>query len=73
MLPAGGAEGFRLAQHDEHARELNELERTVLHERAAHHGNPELLVGVHILDRKMNVPHPDADLVGFDELGHARA
>src|SRR5262249_55943416 len=71
---AASRRGRRLAlsEHDEHAWELDQLERAVLHERAAHDPNPELLLRLNVLDEKVDVSHPDADLVRLDELSEGR-
>src|SRR5262245_31748371 len=71
---SGWSRRFPLAQHDEYAWELNELQRPTLHKSSTHHRNPELFLGIHVLDDKMNVPHRHADLVRFGELrcgGHS--
>ena len=60
--------GFGLPQHHEDAGELDQLERAVLHDRAAQHRREELLVGVDVAHRQVDVPHTDADLVRFDQL-----
>ena len=56
-----------LSQHDEHARELNQLQRPVLHECAAQR-DPETLLRIDVAHVQMDVSHADAELVRFDEL-----
>ena len=43
--------------------------QSVLHQRAAHHIDPEVLLRVYILHDQVHVSHRDAELIPLSELG----
>ena len=57
-----------MREHDVDARKLDELERAILHELAAHLRCPEALLRFDIASQQMDMAHPNAELITLAEL-----
>ena len=68
MAPLFDSTGLSTLEHDVNAGELNQLQRSVLDERATQYANPELLVRLDIGHGEMHVAHPQPDLIRLDQL-----
>ena len=60
--------GIRLPQHDVGPRELDQHQRPVLNDRAAHRRRPEFFLRLDIFHEEVDVPHPDSRVIKGREL-----
>ena len=64
--------GFGLPKHDEHARKLDQRERSIGDERSPEHRRPERLLRLDVLHGHVNVPQRHTDVVRRRQLRQGR-